>query len=282
MKTKISTGIMLSIIILTIAFCTKKDDSKPVPVVVQNQHQLGFAPATAAQTASINTATPIFGGDLPSVFILDMPPAGYQGALNSCTSWSSSYATETFYMNTADKTFYQTSANLCCPNYVYNQLVQGGCISTSFPDNLNLLISQGVCSQSDMPYVDNNCTTQPNATQIEKASHNKISKYELINKNDIGQLKTRLYSGFPIMIGINVDENFDNIGPPNYLWSAVGTNIRGGHAVTVTGYDDTKSAFKVINSWGTGWGDNGYLWISYSIFPNVVIGSECYIAYPIF
>jgi hypothetical protein len=38
----------------------------------------------------------------------------------------------------------------------------------------------------------------------------------------------------------------------------------GGHAVTISGYRDTPSGkqFLIHNSWGTGWGDNGYAWVT--------------------
>jgi hypothetical protein len=45
--------------------------------------------------------------------------------------------------------------------------------------------------------------------------------------------------------------------------------MRGWHAVTIVGYDDTLAtndgpgAFRLVNSWGTGFGDNGYFWMSY-------------------
>jgi cathepsin L len=35
------------------------------------------------------------------------------------------------------------------------------------------------------------------------------------------------------------------------------------HAITIVGWDDSKEAYLVKNSWGTGWGDNGYIWIKY-------------------
>ncbi len=37
----------------------------------------------------------------------------------------------------------------------------------------------------------------------------------------------------------------------------------GGHAMVFTGYDDAKNAYRVLNSWGGDWGDNGYLWWDY-------------------
>lgn len=35
------------------------------------------------------------------------------------------------------------------------------------------------------------------------------------------------------------------------------------HAVTLVGWDDSKKAWLVKNSWGIGWGESGYIWIAY-------------------
>ena len=47
-----------------------------------------------------------------------------------------------------------------------------------------------------------------------------------------------------------------------------GEESEGGHAMCVIGYDDTVNggSFRIVNSWGTGWGDNGYFWLSYKDF----------------
>jgi hypothetical protein len=54
-----------------------------------------------------------------------------------------------------------------------------------------------------------------------------------------------------------------NIGPGGTIadWQPDGT---GGHAVTVTGYSTVagRRYFLVHNSWGTGWAEGGYAWIS--------------------
>jgi cathepsin L len=35
------------------------------------------------------------------------------------------------------------------------------------------------------------------------------------------------------------------------------------HFVTLCGWDDTKGAWRLKNTWGTGWGESGYMWIAY-------------------
>jgi len=35
------------------------------------------------------------------------------------------------------------------------------------------------------------------------------------------------------------------------------------HGVTLIGWDDNKEAWLIKNSWGTGWGEKGYMWIVY-------------------
>ena len=42
-----------------------------------------------------------------------------------------------------------------------------------------------------------------------------------------------------------------------------GERSMGGHAVMAAGYDDAQKRFIVRNSWGTGWGQNGYFTMPY-------------------
>jgi Papain family cysteine protease len=53
------------------------------------------------------------------------------------------------------------------------------------------------------------------------------------------------------------------IQPPNTLVeNATGVGILN-HAVIITGWDEDKKAWRIRNSWGNGFGDNGYAWIGY-------------------
>lgn len=35
------------------------------------------------------------------------------------------------------------------------------------------------------------------------------------------------------------------------------------HAITIVGWDDSKESYLIKNSWGTAWGDKGYVWVKY-------------------
>jgi C1A family cysteine protease len=65
-----------------------------------------------------------------------------------------------------------------------------------------------------------------------------------------------------------VDSYFYNAGP-GFIWKSYSPTLLGQHAVAICGYDDAKHAYKVVNSWGTGWGDAGYSWIDYDFLPTV-------------
>ena len=42
-----------------------------------------------------------------------------------------------------------------------------------------------------------------------------------------------------------------------------GAKGEGRHAMVLVGYDDNHRAYRILNSWGPGWGDGGYFWWDY-------------------
>jgi C1A family cysteine protease len=83
-------------------------------------------------------------------------------------------------------------------------------------------------------------------------------------------IKTYLAAGFPSMFGFPVYPEYDNPLPGGLVaYPAAGHQSRGGHANIAAGYDDDlmigtdKGALLVRNSWGSGWANGGYGWMSY-------------------
>lgn len=78
-------------------------------------------------------------------------------------------------------------------------------------------------------------------------------------KPTVQQIKTAIYDFGPVAVTINAN------GMGNYK-SGVFNRCSGGgtnHIVTLVGWDDAKGAWILKNSWGTGWGEKGYMYIKY-------------------
>jgi C1A family cysteine protease len=86
----------------------------------------------------------------------------------------------------------------------------------------------------------------------------------------LANIKAYLAAGFASMFGFPVYSEYDNLLPGALVaYPAPTSHYRGGHANAAVGYDDNKAigadkgALLIRNSWGTGWGDHGYAWMSY-------------------
>lgn len=82
---------------------------------------------------------------------------------------------------------------------------------------------------------------------------------------DSAQQKQWLDSSGPLATWFDVYEDFDGYsGGYVYKRSTDPSNQeRGGHFLLVVGYDDGQKAWICKNSWGTGWGDHGYVLVGY-------------------
>lgn len=94
-----------------------------------------------------------------------------------------------------------------------------------------------------------------------EAAQRKIAAYFNLQRN-LAQWKTWLSTNGPILAALSVDQTWQNA-------TATGGNVdvfmpntvRGGHAITIVGYL-ASGRFIVRNSWGTGWGDGGFAYVS--------------------
>jgi C1A family cysteine protease len=243
--------------------CNDKKNTKPDDI------QLGMLFEKRDKLAGIPLASTPFGGDeLPaSVDLSDkMPPVGNQGDQQSCVAWAIAYALKSYQEKLELGQQFKFS-----PSYIYNQINNGQNVPTYMTDALNLLSQQGVCFYDDMPYNPQDWVSKPTEEQREKAKQFKIDYWRQVNVADVKEVKAQLSAGYPVVIGADVSNEFINDGrqeKANYIWKNAGTPA-GGHAMLLVGYDDAKGAFKLMNSWGPEWGDNGFAWVTYELFPQV-------------
>jgi len=196
-----------------------------------------------------------------------MPPVGYQYGEFSCVSWAVSTARsqERYYKTSASNYSYET--NIFSPAFVYNQAKFGvDCTSgTGMSTCLDILKNLGVCTWQTMPYIGSDCSLLPNSTQLAEAANYKIGSYAIVYQYDQVAIKTLLTQNHSLIAGTSIDENF-TYATPGFIWNNFNSPYGTNHAYVICGYDDSRHAYKVINSWGTNWGDAGYTWIDYDFF----------------
>lgn len=104
--------------------------------------------------------------------------------------------------------------------------------------------------------------------------------YENNPDTKIEKIKKAISESCPVVISMHIYPSF---GKDKYMWNGdmtLGENEKPGyHAMTVVGYDDDRSAFQIMNSWGSDWCDGGFIWVRYEDFAKTVDWAwELYVA----
>lgn len=245
----------------------------------QQQHGMGALPMDEKEYKKIPLASTAGMGTLPSSKDLSewFPVPGNQGRQGSCVAWSVGYGLKS-YQEAVERKQKPTDANSTySPSYIYNQIKLGTCTTggSYVYQAMEMLKTEGTCKMIDFPYNEDVCDLVPNQNIKSKASNFRIADFRTVDtKNDMA-VKSQLSSNFPIVILMPIDTGFSNLRY-NEIYNGPNGQNEGFHAMVVVGYDDSRSAYKLLNSWGTNWGTNGYAWISYSAFRNLV--TEAYTA----
>ena len=243
---------------------------EPIPNADLSERGLGLGlellDVEAYQSAYILRADQAIS--LPSSIDLsvDFPLPRSQGVQSSCVGWAVAYAVKSYHERIERGWPLTNDSHVMSPAYVYNQikLPSGG---SYYPDALNLLIEQGVSSWAQMPYDQFDDRTQPSAAARAASANYRIANWGTVQRTThtvfVQEIKRHLAAKDPVLIGVPVYPDFVSLSEANPIYDDSRGSRRGYHAIVIVGYDDTRSAFKVINSWGTDWGIGGYGWIDY-------------------
>jgi hypothetical protein len=200
--------------------------------------------------------------DLSSNF----PLPGNQALQGSCTAWASAYALKSYQERLEMGWSLETSDHIFSPAFVYNQINGGEDRGAQIYDALQLIVDQGAATLTTMPYNPYDFRSQPSSQARQEAANYKAVDWE--RTNDTQSIKANLANRSPVVGGISVygslqDRNFAGV------YNSTAGGFQGLHAITIVGYDDEKygGAFKIINSWGSNWGEGGYFWLPY-VFAN--------------
>ena len=210
-----------------------------------------------------------------------MPPIGDQGQTGTCVAWATGYYTRTAADAVANN---YTAAQLSDPTFEFSpkhlfiaipdNLKGANCDGTNFTAALDIMQGNGVATLATVPFSNlGNCSSSlidPSWTA--NAQNHRISNYRAVDQT-VNAIKVELARKNPVVFGAKLPDQFLNWQSGSQVLNGQATYNQngGGHAMTIVGYDDSKQAFRIANSWGTGWADNGYMWIDYNYMVNTFI-----------
>jgi len=215
----------------------------------------------------------------PSIILTEyLPPVADQGQQGSCVGWSSAYYCFSYSVahnlrlspELRKQERWQFS-----PAFLYHTGNGGKDTGMSIGTAFKLLTEQGCATMAEMPYVEADTTSPPPGIAKERAKKYRAEKTGCLATNaEAGSFNAEAAKVYlataknPFVIGVPVFKDFVNAPTtPGYIYVPDATltkdkDFLGWHAITIIGYDDEKHAFRMVNSWGTGWGDQGFLWLS--------------------
>jgi hypothetical protein len=139
----------------------------------------------------------------------------------------------------------------------YEYAYEGGDGTVGGPDPGQVLVQNGTCRQELWP------DDRPSPLTREEQLEADAQRYRLeavplpIALDDV---KKVLSAGCPVHVSMNTGSAFSDVGRDGVFNAAEAASGRHGrHAMLIVGY--VGNFFTLKNSWGTGWGDQGFCYI---------------------
>jgi C1A family cysteine protease len=260
-------------------------------------------PTAEASGDAVVYADEITGDSFPSSVdnseLNYFPPVGSQGSIGSCAQYSSVYYTMTHMTAMARGWNAKTGGDAYhfSPSFTYNLISRGTDTGSAF--QWNLLINHGCARESMFPY-SNDYKVWPtdgdtwldaihyradSAWSINGLDSTNDSTFSnaldnvraILNNGYIANYSTKVYSWQWDTLDDNPNTTADNSLSGEHVVYCV-NGVDGAHSMTLVGYNDDvwcdvngngtvdtgeTGAFKICNSWGSGWKNGGFAWVLY-------------------
>ncbi len=206
-----------------------------------------------------------------------VPPVRSQGQYGTCTAWATGYYARTIMYareNNLSKTDLEDDRNVFSPLDVYLSIDRAPNCGGSWPGSaFEVMQNRGIATLATAPYENlGDCSQSPSSSWTNEASKYKIDSYRTVDFTSVEAVKSYLQQGRPVQVSCVLGLDFQSKRDGEVMYSddySGSPDNHGRHAMVCVGYDDDKGAngaFLIVNSWGTNWGDDGYVWIDYKYF----------------
>ena len=224
------------------------------------------------------------------------PPIRSQGSIGSCVSFAITYyqlSYMTAFHRNLDIRDSGNNTNKYSPKWTYNMVNGGSDSGSSFYQTYNVLEKNGAATWAEFPYDTNYRAWSLDPLVWRNALGVRTKALQYVNgaSTAVGLelIKELLTDGYVLVYGTYISSwvyktvpddpsTSDDDAAVNQFIGYWLNGSSGGHAMTIVGYNDAvwtdingdgivnegeKGAFRIANSWGTGWHQGGFTWLAY-------------------
>ena len=225
----------------TIAAKLQTAEQKAVATSTQPNVSAGYA--TCSATAAAFTWT-TFGKVTP---IKNQDGCGSCWAFGAVAAFEGSYAIRNnMIINSSEQDMLSCSGGGSC---------SGGWYAAVF----NRMISNGIATETSYPYTASNSACN---TAVARPYRAVTWGYVGGANPTVAAIKADICKHGPVAAAVLATPAFQAYTSGVFNEPAPNGGIN--HAISLVGWDDRRHAWLLKNSWGTGWGLNGFMWISYT------------------
>jgi C1A family cysteine protease len=219
------------------------------------------------------------------------PTVGNQQSQGSCAAWAVTYYVYG-YLEAKDCGWNASSGDakyLMSPAWTFNKVATSPDDGSWMTTNAQILIDWGCATLDVMPYDSSDYFSWGNEPAWREAPLHRAFDYYLLDFDEVNPdstidtIKNFINSGTPVTFAFDASQ-YTGFNDGNYILSSVEYNsLSYNHAQCIVGFNDSKSddgdigAFKVVNSWGKNFADDGYYWLTYECLKEIgyAIGDFC-------
>jgi C1A family cysteine protease len=204
-----------------------------------------------------------------------------QGPLGSCTAHAGVGILEYYERRALGR--HIDASRLFLYKATRNLLRWTGDTGAYLRSTMGALVLFGVPPEEYWPYVIADFDKEPSAFCYSYAANYQTLQYFRLDppgtdrKKLLARIKSLLVAGLPSMFGFTVFSSISQASDDGKIpYPCQQEQVLGGHAVVAVGFDDkvrienqlckqakTAGALLIRNSWGEGWGEDGYGWLPY-------------------
>ncbi len=200
-----------------------------------------------------------------------LPPVGSQKN-GDCVHWAGTYAVKTYYMKKKDPAMDITiTSGQASPKFTYNLSNAGEDAGGWGHEPFEIFMRYGCPNFSQLPD-STDVYSLPDIDDFVEGLHRRTLDYVWAwdwspSSTEIEQLKLHLDNGGVASVAVYANSSFNSWGAGDSPWVGSSCGYYDlNHMICVCGYG--PGWYKIMNSWGTGWGSNGFMIVDADYFEN--------------